>query len=263
MIQFNPLRTKRLSVNLRELSISDAEALCMMPEQLDQASITAMLERVVVDDGGRPLPGQVTDPRMWTVQERTFVMTHYMAHVAEDGDSNFAVGASGRFSDYFINGTDYVEEIDLGVIDGDHLLMRPLLGFQAEAIERLVLSNRLKSNRLSWWAAAMACQMRRAEEEPVVGMSDADYSEWLTVRANAFRELSESDFAALLSAFLDGTDRLSHFFRIAFTDTVIVMLPGAQANKEVSDLPPARFQLHAAISDFTLQILGVADKYAG
>lgn len=259
MIQFNPLRTKRLSVNLRELSIDDAEALCMMPEQLEQASVTAMLERAVVNDG-RPLPGQVTDPRMWSVQERTFVMTHYMAHTTEDGNPNFAVG-SGRFSDYFINGTDYVEEIDLGLIDGDRLLMRPLLGFQAEAIERLVLSKRLKPNRLSWWAAAMACQMRRAEEEPVGGMSDADYAEWLAVRANEFRALPESEFVLLLNAFLAGTERLAHFFNIAFGDASIFVVPHAEEGKEAPVLPPARFPLHAAFSDFTLQILGVADKY--
>lgn len=262
MIQFNPLRTKRLSVNLKELTIDAAEEILMMPEQLEQAATTAMLEHVVVNDG-RPLPGQVSDPRMWTVQERTMVMTHYMAHTTEDGNPDFAVGSNAKFSDYFLNGTDYIEEVDLGVIDGDQLVMRPLLGFQAEAIERLLMSRRLKPNRLSWWAAAMACQVRRATEEPMERLSDAEYAEWLLVRADAFRTLPESEFAAVLGAFLDGTDRLSHFFRIAFGDTSIVCMPNAPEGKEVSELLPARFPVHAAVSEFTLQILGVADRYAG
>lgn len=262
MIQFNPLRTKRLSVNLRELSIDDSEVLCMMPEQLEQSAVTAMLERVVQQEG-RPNPGQVTDPRQWSVQERTFVMTHYMAHTAEDGNPNFAVGSSARFSDYFLNGTDYIEEVDLGVVDGDRLLMRQLLGYQAEAIEHLIMSRRLAANRVSWWAAAMACQMRRAEEEPVAGLSDADYTEWLAVRADAFRTLPASEFEVLLSAYLAGNDRLSHFFRIGFSDSAIVVLPAVDGEKGVSSVKPARFPVHAAISEFTLQILGVADKYAG
>ncbi len=153
--------------------------------------------------------------------------------------------------------------MSLGIVQGDDLVMRPLLGYQAEAIERLVLSGRLKTSRLSWWAAAMACQMRRVDEEPFEWVSDVDYAEWLVVRADAFRSLPESDFAELLGVFLSGIEKLSHFFRLAFTDTAIVALPALVDDKEVPELPPARFPVSAAISDFTLQILGVADQYAG
>ena len=38
MIHFNPLRTSRLSVDLRELTIDAAEELCMIPESLEQAA---------------------------------------------------------------------------------------------------------------------------------------------------------------------------------------------------------------------------------
>ena len=264
MIQFTPMRTKRLTVDLRELSIDDAEALCLMPESLDQAGTTAMLNRIVLD-GGRPFPGQEADPRQWTVQERTFVMAHYMAHTTSDGSPDFAV-ASGKFSDYLLDGTDYIEEISLGVIDGEEILMRPLLGYQAEAIERMLLSGRFRANRLSWWAAAMACQMRPANEEPKEGLSDADYAEWLAVRTEVIRELPESEFAELLFAFLDGTERLAHFFRIVFADDGIAVSPKPVEpveEGEVSGLPPARFPVRSTISESSLQILGIAIESEG
>lgn len=260
MIQFTPMRTKRLTVDLRELSIDDAEALCLMPESLDQAGTTAMLNRIVLD-GGRPFPGQEADPRQWTVQERTFVMAHYMAHTTNDGNPNFAVGR-GNFSDYLLDGTDYIEEINLGLIDGDEIVMRPMLGFQAEAIERMLLSGRFRANRLSWWAAGIACQMRKADEEPVEGLSDAEYSEWLATRTEVIRGLPESDFAELLFAFLDGTERLAHFFRLVFSDDGIAVNPKLVEEKEVSDLPPARFPVRSTISESSLQILGVATQPA-
>lgn len=252
MITFNPLRTKRLSVDLRELTIDDAEMLCMMPDHLDQASTTAMLQRVVISPD-KPLAGQVSDPRFWTIHERTMVMAHYMAHTTEDGNPNFSVGGEGRLSDYLINGTDYVESVSLGIIDGDEILMRPLLGFQAEAIERLVLGGRMRANRLSWWICAMACQMTKANESPKEYLNDADYAEWLLGTATLFRGLGESEFLQLLNAFLDGAARLDHFFSLFFTDTVIAARP-VQGG---SSLLSARFPVCAAVSSGTLQILGI------
>lgn len=251
MIYFDPLRTRRLSVDLQELSIDDAETLCMMPEHLEQASITALLQRAVKPND-REMPGQVGDPRMWTVQERMMVMAHYMAHTTDDGERNFSLG-DGRLSDYLLNGTDYVESISLGVIDGDEILMRPLLGFQAEAIERLVLGGRFRANRLSWWACAMACQMTKAGEEPKPYQGDAEYLEWVYSMASAIRQLPESDFLQLLYAFLDGTKQLDHFFKLTYTDLIIATKP----TQEDSSLPSARFPLHAAFSTGTLQVLGI------
>lgn len=252
MIYFNPLRTKRLSVDLQEMSIDDVETLCMMPEHLDQASTTEMLKRIV-KEGDRPFPGQITDPRMWTVQERTMVMAHYMAHTTEDGNPDFLVGA-GRLSDYLINGTDYVESVSIGVHDGDEVLMRPLLGFQAEAIERLVYGGRMRANRLSWWICAMACQLTNADRAPKEYVSDADYSEWLLGTANLYRSLGETEFLGLLYAFLDGARKLDHFFSIVFTDSVI----GARPSQEGSSLPSARFPVRATVNAGTLQVLGIA-----
>lgn len=258
MIYFDPLRTKRMSVDLKELSIDDAETLCMMPELLEQASTTAMLQQVVIPND-REFPGHVGDPRMWTVQERMMVMAHYMAHTTDDGERNFQLGKDGHLSDYLLNGTDYVDCISLGLIDGDEVLMRPLLGFQAEAIERLVMGGRFRPNRLSWWACAMACQMTKAGDEPKEFVGDADYSDWLFARATAIRAVPESEFLQLLYAFLEGTKQLDHFFRIVFRDQSIA----AMASKEDSGLDPARFPLHAALSAGTLQVLGITSQNEG
>lgn len=258
MIYFDQLRTRRLSVDLQELSLDDAEELCMMPEHLEQASITSLLRRAVKPND-REMPGQVGDPRMWTVQERMMVMAHYMAHTTEDGERNFRLGADGHLSDYLLGGTDYVESVSLGVIDGDEILMRPLLGFQAEAIERLVLGGRFRANRVSWWACAMACQMTRASDQPKEYEGDSDYLEWLYAYASNIRKLPESDFLQLLYAFLDGTKQLDHFFKLTYTDQLIA----ASASGEDSSLPSARFPLHAAIRPGTLQILGIARQNEG
>lgn len=253
MIHFNPLRTSRLSVDLRELTIDAAEELCMIPESLEQAAITGMLRHVVVQEG-RPLPGQVTDPQLWTVQERAMVMAHYMVHTTESGDPNFPVGDRARFADYLVSGTDYVDLIDLGTFEGEQVVMRPLLGYEAEAIERLVNSGRIRKNRLAWWTCAMACQMGQAGYPPRERPSDAEFTEWLVGAYQTLRERPESEFLPLLYAFLDGTRALNHFFNIVFTDNEIAFAP-----REDESLPLARFPLRSAVRKGTLQIFGIAD----
>jgi len=256
MISFNPLRTKRLSVDMRELTIDAAEALCMMPEQLEQAAVTAMLRHVVVQED-RPLPGQVTDPQLWTVQERMMAMAHYMVHATNDGEPNFAIGDRARFSDYLVSGTDYVDVVHVGNFDGDDVVMRPLLGYEAEAIERLVHSGRIKPNRLSWWVCAMACQMDKADAEPRERMPDAAFTEWLLGASEKWRQLGESEFLPLLYAFLAGTRALNHFFNITFTDNAIAAMP-----REDESLPLAQFPLRSAIRKGTLDVFGIADQSA-
>lgn len=256
MISFNPLRTKRLSVDLRELTIDAAEALCMMPERLEQAAVTAMLRHVVVQED-RPLPGQVTDPQLWTVQERTMVMAHYMAHTTGDGDPNFALGDRAKFSDYLMNGTDFVDVVSVGEYDGVNVVMRPLLGYEAEAIERLVHSGRVRNNRLSWWVCAMACQMSKADDPPRERVADAEFTEWVLASSERYRQLGESEFLPILYAFLDGTEALNHFFRITYTDNEIAVLP-----REDESLPLARFPLRSALNKGTLNVLGITDQPA-
>ncbi len=257
MTYFNPLRTQRLSVDMQELTIDQAEALCEMPPELEQEGVTAMLKFIVKQEG-RPLPDQVVDPRMWTVQERMLVMAHYQSHVTE-GDPNFEIGNGARFSDYMLDGTDYVESVSLGLIDGEEIVIRPLLGFQAEAIERIVLGGRMRKNRLSWWACAMACQMYKAGETPPIGLSDADYQQLVLVRAQAIRSLTESEFATMLYAFLAGTRKLDHFFQLVYTDDAIA----AEPVTEGQGFHPTRFPVRAAIRSSTLRILGIPDEIEG
>lgn len=254
MIEFNPLHTRRLSVELQELSLEEAEALCLMPEQLEQAATTRMLGYIVKPDN-RPMEHQVTDPQLWTVQERTMVMAHYMAHVNESGERNFAIGEHGRFGDYLLGGTDYIESVPMGELDGHDAVLYPLLGYQAEAIERVIHGGRVKKNRLSWWICAMACQIGLAGEPRRERMPEAEFTEWLVAEAAKWRAIPSSEFEPALFAFLDASERMNHFFKIAYTDNEI----GMQPREEGSTLPLARFPVRAAIRKSTLRILGVAD----
>ncbi len=67
MIVFTPLRTKRLTVNLKELDIESAIYLLGLPQAMNEAGTSAMLKRCVTPEE-RPRVGQETDPRLWTVQ---------------------------------------------------------------------------------------------------------------------------------------------------------------------------------------------------
>lgn len=249
-----PLRTKRLSVDMRELTIDAAEMLCDMPVEREQAGTTALLRAIMVPQD-RPLPGQVSDPRLWSVQERMFVMSHYLAHTIEAGNPNFSVG-DGNYSDYILDGTDFIDVVHLGNVGGNEVVMRPLLGFQAEAIEDLVLSGVLRENRLSWWVCAMACQIHQPDEAPPMNLSDADYREYVLARALDLRQATESEFEGAIRAFLAGTKQLDHFFSLIFTNTALAAEPVAGG----PDLHPARFPVRSAIRTSTLQILGIADQ---
>ena len=92
MIHFPILRTRRLTVQLRELPIAESIAVASMPPHLYEASCTAFLRGAIETVDG------ISDPAQWTVQERTLAVCHYLACTLEDGP-DFAVG-NGRFSDY-------------------------------------------------------------------------------------------------------------------------------------------------------------------
>src|SRR5262245_7316563 len=107
MITFSKIRTRRLAVTLREMTIGDTIYLCKLPPDLNEAGTTETLKRIVEPDA-QPRGGQVTDPLFWTVQERALCIAHYLAHTQEDGNPDFAVG-DGKYSDYLLDGADYAE----------------------------------------------------------------------------------------------------------------------------------------------------------
>ena len=92
MISFPPLRMKRFTVRLHELTIGDGITIAGLSPAFPQAEATAFLRAVSEKGGTAP------DPLDWTVQERTFAICHYIAATAEDGP-DFSVG-DGHYSDY-------------------------------------------------------------------------------------------------------------------------------------------------------------------
>lgn len=239
---FAPLRTKRLTVNLRELAIGDAIALCKMPVSQNEAGTTELLRRIV-EPVEQLRIGQVVDPRLWSVQERAFVVAHYIAQT-DQSSPDFAVGDK-KFSDYIAGESDTPHDVIIGEVAGDSWRVKPLLGAFAEAIERLVTVERLPEGRTGWWFGAMAAQLWRENEDApdITDMSDAEIDDAVAVRAAAFMCVPERDFIQLLSSFLVATREGAHLLRIEFTDE------GVAFRMEDDGQVPARFCFDAAISE--------------
>ena len=133
MIVFSKLRTKRLTVQLKEMSIGDALYLLKLPANNHEAATTEFLRRVI--EPAKDVAGQVNDPEYMTVHERGYLVAHYLAHTMEQPD--FPIG-KGKFSEYILDGaSEPVSEFSLGEFMGDQWLFRPILGRHAESVERL------------------------------------------------------------------------------------------------------------------------------
>lgn len=237
MIPFPPLRTRRHTIELRELTIGEAIYLAKLNPAAHEASVTALLERAAGED--------TLD---WTVQERGLAVAHYMAQTM--GDPDFALGDL-KFSDYFVP-DEAPDEVELGYMLEDHWSMRPLLGRHAETIERFILGGSLEATRMSWWMGAMACQLRRpTEKDPAPEVFDT----WLAGRITVLQALPESAFLELFGAFLAGQRQLNRLLNLDFTDEGAVFTA-----REVPAAAPARFLVPDCLADATRQILGIADR---
>lgn len=253
MITITPVRTPRITAEMQELTAGDVIDLCALPADQHERGATELLKRIVKPED-KPRVGQVTDVRLWTVQERAFVIAHYIAHVAEDGP-DFSVGEQGKYSDYIVDGIGATpEQVSLGVVAEDNWSLGPLLGAHAESIERLVTSGRLAASRVGWWVGCMAAQLLRAGDDPfdTANRMDADLDEHIAERAQIFMAFPESDFMDLLQAFLLGNDKLEHLLRVEFIDDGLVFMP----KEEAPGKNPARFPVSAAISQRAAQALG-------
>lgn len=273
MITFGPFRSKRLTVELRELTIGQAMELCARPPHLHESAISAMLRHVVIKPEGVAY-GQVTDTRLWTVQERGAVAAHYLAHVS--GMADFAIGDKATYSDYLTADRQEVATIELGDIGGDQWTLHPLLGFQAEAIERVIDMERMVGKRNGWMIGAMAFQMLRGEAAeaefsaecklpaiPLQDLNDFELDEWLVHRVETLKGLPESVFAQMLSQYLYGNDQAQHLLRMAFADDGIVFVAARdEEGKEVPGLPSARFPVSDMLSPGTAQFLGFVASQA-
>lgn len=258
MIHFPLLRTRRLTVQLRELSIAESVAIASMPTHLEEASCTAFLRAAVASAQG------IDDPAAWTVQERMLAVAHYLAAMAEDGP-DFALG-EGHYSDYLDGAADIqtqAPQIEVGEVGGDTWHIRHLTGAMAESIERMTgevqdASGKPLSGRLHWILGAMAAQMvRSGESVPDADMAEGAFDEFMVARMKIMGAFPESDFSALMALYFAGREKLHHLFKTEFSKDGIVAMPkgGAAAN-----LPPARFPVHTCLSRMARELVGKPDE---
>ena len=244
-IHFPILRSKRLTVQLKELSIAQSIGLAQMPIHAEQEMITAFLTAAIES-------ANFDDVTQWTVAERNMAVCHYLSSVVDDGP-DFAVGENGHYTDY-LDGEHDIKDInavvEVGDLGGDTWQVRHLTGWAAETIERLEGALDNIAGRLHWMLGAMAAQLVRKDEDCPL-LFDED---WLLHRMKTLAALSESDFITLSFLHQQGVDALYHLFSINFDDDGLLVLPVTG-----SDLPPARFRVRSSLTGFAQRMGGIAE----
>lgn len=254
MKHFPLLRSRRLTVQLKELSIGDAIALAGIPEHLTEAECTAFLKYAIAEvTSGSPNPAD------WTVQERSLGVAHYLASVAEDGP-DFSLGAT-KYSDYLDGEADIslaLKQVPIGEIGGDNWEIQHLTGAMTGAIERLMGEIPQLSPRLHWIVGSMAAQLIRVGEDTPDLATDGLYDEWLHARMSVLMAFPESDFELLMSAYNFGREKLHHLLAFDFDDKGIVILAkqgGAEGRSS------ARFSVRSCLSKLALTMAGKPDRF--
>jgi hypothetical protein len=257
MIIFSNIRTKRLAVKLREISLEEAVAVCRLPADRHEATATEFL-RCVARDAETPTPRYIKDPRLMTVEERTLLVCHYLAQVSSDG-ADFKVGGTGKLTDYVQFADDLLSEsVDMGEVAGTRRTLYPLLGIHAELLERLCTSQG------DWLIGMLACQVH-AHGAPVpdyLAMTDVAMLEWCSAGMKAIRAMPESEVEELYVKFDAAKAELRHFFITGADDDGILFWPHPAA-EEAGQKNPARFRALPCISGFTRRIFGRADQSGG
>lgn len=246
---FPLLRTRRLAVQLKELSIGDSIALAGMPEHLEQAECTAFLRYAIDTVQNGP-----SDPAEWTAQERMLAVGHYLASILDDGP-NFALGDDSHYLDYLDSEHDIgtMTPIFVGELGGDRWLIRHITGVMAESIERLSAEFEGINPQSHWLFGAMAAQLIR-EGEDFPEMTDSGlFDEWLENRIHVLLSFPSSDFEQLLFYFYAGREKLYHLFSIDFSEDGGLL---ANAKGGAGDLPPARFPVRKCVSVIAQSMAG-------
>lgn len=240
MISFASIRTRRVCLIPQELTLGQAITVCKLPAHRHELVASELLKHISAK-ATSPLPRYITDPRLWTLEERIMVLAQYLAQVSPDGP-DFAVGSHtvSEFVNFTLDADK--DEVSIGSVSGKERLVRPLLGIHGEALEQVCES------RAEWMLGAMACQMFAADEAvPDWSQGDLDIQDWVRQKMESLRSLPESEFEELYSAWLSGRDHLRHFVDLSFDDEGAVCV--AREKEEGGDFVSARFLALSAISD--------------
>ncbi|KVN83489.1 hypothetical protein [Burkholderia ubonensis] len=259
MIRFEPLRTARLDVRLRELSFGDEIALCQTNESAHEATMSEFLRRAV-EYAGVPSPRHVSDPRAWTVGERLFALAHYCVHTREDRP-DYAVTDTSTLSDYLDVAREPAEPSTFDEAD-DTWTLSPLTGAMAEAIESLQGSTAL-TGVAYWLTAAMAAQLLRASDlekgVPDAVVDAAGYVKWLAKRIPVMAGLHSSTFDRMYAQYRVALDRDTQFFRVWFDHEGVIVLPKLLPNGAQAVTPAARFLVRSVVGGLALSVTGKSE----
>jgi hypothetical protein len=240
------IRTSRIDVTPRELTWGESISLCKMPP-LAGAEESAFLRYIC--DGASSEGGRVSDPRMWTVQERTFVVCRYLSAVSPQ--ANFAVHADSKLSDFIRGDADYTApEVVIGEGSGA-IRVTHMLGVHQELLERLCRDSG------EWIFGAMACLTFMPDElEPDLGaMPDMEALKWVDDRIAATSRKPASEIEARLEAYWAGLGNLYHFFTVVFDNKGPCFARKGGGPESV----PARFPVDTCLPNTARQLAGRAD----
>lgn len=239
LINIPPLRVKRFTAQMRELSIRDAIALAAIPASMQHAAASFFMKCAVTD-----VEGAVEDPELWTVQERTLAICHYMSSTYDDGP-DFTLNNGAKYSDY-LAGKDFKDShIDIGEVEGDAWTVRHMTGRLACSIERLVGEVDGVNDYTFWQVAIMAAQMvpnGLSGDE----LTDSDLDQFILERINVIASFPESVFAVLLSKWHAAVDELQHLVFLAFDDEGTLCLSSDEGGS--LGRRPARFPAGAVVT---------------
>lgn len=252
MILFPLFRSKRVAVQLREITLAEACAVCRLPADRHEATATEFL-RFAASGATAPAPGYITDPRLWSVEERARLVCHYLSQVSDSG-ADFNVGEVGVLSDYLMFDKDMPApaEVKLGEVAGAQRVLRPLLGVHAELLERSC------ENRGQWLIGVIAFQVHDAAvpEPNYSAMTDIELLEWGKARIAAVMDMPESEFEELQLAWERHRAELQHFFVCGVDDEGLVFWP----HEEAGPKHPARFRALPCISEGTRRLFAGSDQ---
>lgn len=243
MLDIPVLRSKRLILEMKEISMLNAIKLANMSQHLTERQNTFLINSILEKVEG------IENPLLWTIQERIFCIGHYIA-ATQDGDPDFEIG-NAHFSDYLQAEKHYqFDSYDLGEYEDDLWTAVPLLGVMAETIERLEGEIEGIENRTHWYLGCMACQL--IPNGDALDYNSPDYDTQVLERMIVLSQVPESNFLYLMGLLTTAHQHFDHLFNISISDDGVVAMP----REGGADLPYARFPAHTAITTLSKQLCG-------
>lgn len=240
-----PFVTKRIEAEFKPITLRGAIDLCAVHESMNEHGIGKALS-CIVNKTSLPISE-------WTVQERYAAICHY---ITAQEQKDWQVSDVSRYSDYQTL-KDYPSDdrYEFVMKDGKEeqkLVVVPLTGEYAEAVERCVFSNTKGDKQGDWVVGCMAAQIRDANDE-----WDGSADEFVSTNYEKILDMNEEDFQVLFEHFQLGLIQLTHIFNIAFAPDGLIVLPNE--DKEDVGIPPTRFPFTACYGAISAALWKVSD----